>query len=214
MTEMTRWWWVRHGPVRGFDGRLYPHEDVDADVSDRGAFTGLANTLPKDAVWVCSPYVRARQTAAAIGEGGLKPEQPMTIEPGLAEQNFGQWAGKTYNDLLDLSRREGTYHNFWLAPAAARPPEGESFTDLVERVGEAVHRITHTFAGANIVAVAHGGTIRAALAAALELDPEKALVFAVQNLSITRIDHFEGDASAPGGVGGNWRVAFVNARPS
>ena len=94
-----------------------------------------------------------------------------------------------------------------------RPPEGESFNDLVERVGEAVHRVTRAFAGSNIVAVAHGGTIRAALAATLELDPEKALVFAVQNLSMTRIDHFEGDESNPDGVGGNWRVAFVNARP-
>ncbi len=207
MTSMTRWWWVRHGPVRDYEGRLYPNEDVDADVSDDKAFAGLAHNLPRDAVWFCSPYTRARQTAEAIGRGGLVPEQPMTTEPGFAEQSFGDWAGMAYDDLLELSKREGTYHNFWLSAAATRPPNGESFTDLVARTGDAVRRITEAHAGRDIVAVAHGGTIRAALTSALDLDPEKGLVFAVQNLSITRMDHFAGD-----GAGGQWRVAFVNAR--
>lgn len=211
MSEMTRWWWVRHAPVPGHSGRLYPHEEVDADVSDTAAFKGLASNLPKDAVWLCSPYVRTQQTASAIIEGGLKPNEPMTLEPALVEQNFGDWAGKSYEELLEISKRDGDYHNFWLSPATTRPPNGESFLDVIKRVGERMAQVTKTLPGRDVVAVAHGGTIRAALAAALELDPDKALVFMIENLSTTRIDHMWTDDEM--GIGGNWRVAFVNARP-
>ena len=57
------------------------------------------------------------------------------------------------------------------------------------------------------MAVAHGGTIRAALAVALALDPESALAFNTDNLALTRIDHLaleEGEA---------WRVVGVNLPP-
>ena len=52
----------------------------------------------------------------------------------------------------------------------------------------------------DVVLVVHSGTIRAALAVALELTPEQALRFAVEPLSLTRIDR----------VAGGWRVVGVN----
>jgi alpha-ribazole phosphatase len=48
--------------------------------------------------------------------------------------------------------------------------------------------------------VVHSGTIRAALAIALGLEPEQALRFTVEPLSLTRIDR----------VAGGWRVVGVN----
>ena len=53
-----------------------------------------------------------------------------------------------------------------------------------------------------------GGTIRAALALALDLDPEAALAFTIENCSITRIDRIDGP-----GMGHGWRVARVNQPP-
>ena len=69
-------------------------------------------------------------------------------------------------------------------------------------------------AGRDIVAVTHGGTIRAALAIALGLDPEQALAFTVDNCSLTRLDHIAGPlgSHAPESESA-WRVVFVNARP-
>jgi alpha-ribazole phosphatase len=52
----------------------------------------------------------------------------------------------------------------------------------------------------NVVLVVHSGTIRAALAIALDLAPEQALRFAMEPLSLTRIDR----------VAGGWRVVGVN----
>ena len=62
--------------------------------------------------------------------------------------------------------------------------------------------------GRDIVAVTHGGTIRAALGLALRLDPQGALAFSLENCSLTRIDHLTADGGA-----GLWRVVSVNHRP-
>ena len=75
-------------------------------------------------------------------------------------------------------------------------------------MSQAVHRLVENYPGHDILAVAHGGTIRAALALALGLDPEAALAFTIENCSITRIDHIDGP-----GMGHGWRVVTVNRPP-
>jgi alpha-ribazole phosphatase len=52
------------------------------------------------------------------------------------------------------------------------------------------------------VLVVHSGTIRAALAIALDLSPDAALRFVIDPLSLTRIDRLEN----------GWRVVAVNRR--
>jgi hypothetical protein len=79
-------------------------------------------------------------------------------------------------------------------------PGGESFLAVIERVSRAVHQLVETYAGRDVIAVAHGGTIRAALALALSLEPEAALAFTVENCSLTRIDHIDRPATATAGA--------------
>ncbi|MDY0871562.1 histidine phosphatase family protein [Dongia rigui] len=201
----TRLWLVRHAPVIGSLGRIYGQDDLEADCSDDKAFAALAGFLPVSPVWVATQLKRTHQTLAAVQRGrGLDPASPL-IEQDLVEQHFGDWQGLTYAEL-DASR-DGAYHRFWHAPATERPPNGESFADVVARVEKALLRLTLAHAGNDIVVVAHGGSIRAALAAALDIEPERALGFSVDNLSVTRLDHIEGQS-----FGAAWRVAFVNRR--
>jgi alpha-ribazole phosphatase len=79
---------------------------------------------------------------------------------------------------------------------------------VIERVSRAIHRLVEIHPGDDIIAVVHGGTIRAALALALGLDPEASLAFTIENCSITRIDHIDGP-----GMGHGWRVVTVNRLP-
>jgi alpha-ribazole phosphatase len=207
--RVTRWWWVRHAPVLNPEGRIYGQRDLPCDVSDRAAFAMLARRMPEAARWYATPLQRTQQTAAAIaealGERAIRPITPV-IEPGLIEQSFGDWQGRTYAEIGAYGLgRDGKGHRFWLAPAATAPPGGESFVAVIARVGEAIDRLTRAHEGSDIVAVAHGGVIRAALAHALDLDPEAALAFSVETLSLTRIDRVEG-----GGAGHGWRVGPVN----
>ena len=108
----------------------------------------------------------------------------------LAEQNFGEWQGLAHGDLHQS--RAGDFHRFWHAPPHEAAPGGESFLAVIERVSRAVRQLVGTHTGRDVIAVAHGGTIRAVLARALGLDPEAALGFTMENCSITRVDHLDG----------------------
>ena len=160
------------------------------------------------AVWVTSNLARTRQTAAAIlaaADGRHDGVQPLAI-PDLAEQHLGEWQGMERKPFY-AERKVGT-HTLWFGPADERPPGGESFVDLVERVRPVIERLTVEHRGRDIVAVTHGGTIKVALAVALGLDPQAALSFLIENCSLTRLDYL-----SPQGAPGLWRVGAVNHRP-
>lgn len=208
MSIATRWWWVRHAPVPD-GGRIYGQRDLDCDCTDSEIFHILARELPRNAVWATSNLVRTKQTAAAIlaaAEPGRFAGIEPLIVPHFAEQHLGEWQGQERKAFY-AARRVGT-HTLWFAPASERPPGGESFADLVERVAPAIEGLNRQHQGKDIIAVTHGGTIRAALGTALGLSPQAALAFSVENCSLTRIDHL-----TAGGGAGLWRVVAVNHRP-
>lgn len=208
-SETTRWWWIRHAPVDNPDRRLYGQQDLSADVGDVESFRHLAEHLPADAVWLTSHLKRTHQTAEAVrphleARGFSIPEPRAMAE--IAEQNFGNWQGMNYEELQAHLGDE--FYTFMAAPARARPPEGESFSAVIGRVADAVTQITAAHKGRDIVAFAHGGSIRAALALALGLEPDAALHFQIDNLSLTRIDLITMEDGSRG-----WRIGVVNHRP-
>ena len=197
----TRWWHVRHAPVPNPDDTIYGALDRAADTSDAAAFRVLAAALPADAVTVVSALRRTWQTAEAIAEAAGRPVD-WQVEPDLVEQDFGAWQGKTPSEAFAA---QGRRHPFWLCPATARPPAGESFLDLMARVHPVLHRVSEAHLGRDVVAVTHGGVIRAAVALALDLSAETALRFSVDNLSISRIDYIARGPETP-----LWRVVRLN----
>lgn len=209
-TIETRWWFVRHAPVPNPEGRCYGQHDLDCDVSNAAAFASLARRLPPEAVWLATTLRRTQATMNAIHAARGTAPEPLHLEPALIEQSFGEWQGRTYAELGAFGRGDaaGASHRFWLAPAHAVPPGGESFVQVMERVAAAVRRLTQQHAGRDIVCVAHGGSIRAALAMAVGLEPEAALAFSIETLSLTRLDHIDGP-----GAGHGWRVGPVNQPP-
>jgi alpha-ribazole phosphatase len=170
-----------------------------AAVTGRAALAALAATLPPEALWLTSPLARAIATADALR--AVRPELAgeRVVEDALAEQDFGHWQDRPYDEVWDTE--DG--RRFWDAPATNRPPGGESFTDVMARVSDAIGRWTKQAAVRDVVAVCHAGPIRAALCQARVATPEAALGYEIDNLSLTRIDHL-GTAAV------GWRVGFVN----
>ena len=54
----------------------------------------------------------------------------------------------------------------------------------MQRTAAAIERLGETLLGRDIVAVAHGGSIRAAVALALGLSPPQAMAIVIDNLSL------------------------------
>lgn len=201
----TRFWMIRHALVEeNARAILYGVMDVElceATLLEQGPmYRSLAQRLPRPAVWRVSPLTRTRRTAAAIFTAGY-PRAELGVEPDLTEQSLGEWQGLPHAELP--ARLTLPQHAFWPLGGHERPPGGESMAEVIDRVGPTLERLAREHAGQDVVAVSHGGTIRAAVAHALGIGPDNALHLAIQNLSLTRLErHPEG-----------WRVMCVNELP-
>ena len=106
-------------------------------------------------------------------------------KPAFREQDFGAWTGRRHNDLV--AELGDAYRDFWKSPASNRPPGGESFVDQISRAKAGLAPLP----AGDVVLVVHSGTIRAVLAIALDLEPDAALRFVIDPLSLTRIDRLD-----------------------
>src|ERR1700759_3577630 len=119
---ITRWWWVRHAPVRNDGGNIYGQTHIACDSSDREVFEAVAKILPRNAVWYSSNLKRTHQTAEALWAAGYPRPSTMIHEKAFAEQNFGRLQGMNREAFLK-SRPPGSS---WFGDINERTPDGES----------------------------------------------------------------------------------------
>ena len=199
---VTGFWILRHAIVEeNARAMLYGVMDVPicetSLVEQHKIYRGLAERLPPNAAWRVTPLSRTRRTAEAIFAAGYSPAA-LDIEPDLIEQSLGDWQGLPHAELP--ARLQLSAHAFWPLGGHERPPGGESMAQVIARTGSALERLAAEHEGGDVVIVSHGGTIRAMLAHAIAAGPDTVLHFAIQNLSLTRVErHPEG-----------WRVVCVN----
>jgi broad specificity phosphatase PhoE len=201
----TRWWWVRHAPVREDGGNIYGQNDIGCDCSDAIVFRGVAKFLPKNAVWYASNLKRTLQTAEAIWAAGLPKPDSLHRDKALAEQDLGEWQGM--NRAAFFASRPPGIAAYWFAPAHERAPGGESFDDVYLRTAAAIVRIGASHPGRDIVCVSHGGPIKAAIAFALGLPAQAGFAFTIDNCSVTRLDYLSSSDQ------NGWRVPMINQQP-
>lgn len=153
---------VRHGPTEwNAAGRIQGHTDVPLSAAGRRSVEHWR--VPKaygTATWVCSPLIRAVQTANLMG--CAKPD----IEPLLIEMNWGDWEGHTLDQLradhgAEMARNEERGLDF-------RPHGGESPLQVRGRLQTWIAHIAETHQP--YIAVTHKGVIRAALSLATGWD--------------------------------------------
>jgi alpha-ribazole phosphatase len=204
MTE-TRFWLIRHALVdENSRAILYGIMDVPLCETTLEAqapmYAALASRLPRPAKWKVTPLSRTLRTAQAIFNAGY-PAEELGVEPDLIEQSLGEWQGLPHAELP--AKLAAPQHPFWPLAGDEKPPGGESMVEVIVRAGAALERIAETHRGEDVVIISHGGTIRAAVAYALNVHPDNALHLSIHNLSLTGLErHPEG-----------WRMTCVNELP-
>lgn len=199
---MTRFWMIRHALVAE-NARLMLYGTMDVElcadtlIAEAPSYRALAQALPQPASWVITPLSRTARTAQAIMQAGY-PKTPMQVEPGLIEQDLGEWQGLPHAELP--AKLQAPPHPFWPLAGDERPPGGESMAEVIVRVGAAVERLAEAHPNQDVVIIAHGGSIRAAVAHALHIGPDNALHLSIQNISLTRLERLDE----------GWRVVCVN----
>jgi probable phosphomutase (TIGR03848 family) len=155
---------VRHGqtPTTGANlpGRAKGLHLSEVGVGQADAVAERIGGLKKVTAVYASPLERTRETAKPIGQAlGTK----VHIDRGLLECDFGTWTGKALKDLRKLPEW-GTVQRY---PSGFRFPDGESFTEMQQRITSTLLRLVGAHPGETIVAVSHADPIKAAVAHAL-----------------------------------------------
>ena len=157
---------ARHGETDwNAERRWQGHTDRPLNERGRAQVRALAERLadtPLEAVY-SSDLTRARDTAAAVADRhGLR----VRTMRDLREVDVGSWAGMTKADAAvrfpEAFERWEHGHPGW--------DDGETYEEMSERVLAAIRRIAAEHPDGLVLAVSHGGSIRAIHAAALGLD--------------------------------------------
>ncbi|MBZ9849342.1 histidine phosphatase family protein [Mesorhizobium sp. CA14] len=152
-------------------GRFPADEAMEPRAFERAG--ALAASLRRaDRVWT-SPALAALQTAEALG---LDP----TVEPLLAEQDFGRWAGKSFEEVR-AEDPEGMAA--WLSDPDAAPHGGESLAAVARRGAALMERLA-TGSG-HTIALTHAVPIRAAILHVLGAPLSSVWKIDIEPLSLT-----------------------------
>ena len=107
-----------------------------------------------DAV-ISSPLSRCHKFAARLSQ-----QQQITLhtETGLREICFGDWEGKTAEQITAVSPQ--ALQEFYNNPATSTPPNGEPFETFRQRVKAAWDKCVSIHQGQHILIITHAGVIR------------------------------------------------------
>jgi alpha-ribazole phosphatase len=197
---------IRHAPAIYPKDTLPPH-DSDVDLTDIGQLKNLAKMLPREAVWWVSPLQRCIKTAQALKDhGGIAGTTE--VFNALEEQHYGDWHGKPVSDIW-RQLEDGPKSNWHFLHPEIRPPNGESFVDIVARLAPVMDRITAAKSD-DIIIFTHGMVIRALVGMAFGFTPEQSLAMSVDNLSLTQISFLPENPGLRDDAGCRWQLRRLN----
>jgi glucosyl-3-phosphoglycerate phosphatase len=194
---MTRILLVRHGESEwNAIRRLQGQADIDLSERGRAQADALRQTIASlaPARVVTSDLKRAADTAALLGF----PEAERRRD--LRENDVGDWTGRS---IAELKAEAADSYRGWRA-GTVTPPGGESWQAFRARTSEAILGLSSTCEGP-LLAVCHGGVVRALLESFLDLTPERIIPVGPASLTILR---------RPVGADARIRLELFNFNPT
>lgn len=152
---------IRHGSIDDTLAGEYIGT-TDAPLSDRGRMDlrklDYEYKYPGTQVVFTSPLKRCTETAKI-----LYPEQNPLVIDNFSECNFGEWEGKTADEL----KNDPDFKKWLAGDSSVKPPRGESNADFTRRVCKMFESIVEGLMKTGTtesVIVTHGGVIMTLLA--------------------------------------------------
>ena len=197
----SRLWLLRHGQSAGNVARDAAEaagehliglevRDVDVPLSDLGHrqaeavgrwFAAMPEAERPEVV-ICSPYLRARETADAICRaGGVKPGfKGPVVDERLREREFGILDRMTTEGIRALHPDQAR-HRRLLGKFYHRPPGGESWADVILRLRSALDTVSLHHADRRVLVVCHQVVVLCFRYILEELDEAKVLAIDKQS---------------------------------
>lgn len=175
---------LRHGEPVG--GRAYRGNRIDDPLSELG-WHQMRSILTGEVPWqriVTSPMTRCRDFAQEVA---VKYDLPVTIEHDLREVGFGDWEGKTPEEILATEPEQ--YHAFYEDPVANRPAGAEELELFFRRATQTFTRLADQFREQHLLLVTHAGIIRAIVTGVLEAPLASMYRLKIDYAGLCRIHH-------------------------
>jgi alpha-ribazole phosphatase len=184
---LARFFLARHGETIWNRERKYQGQS-DVPLTDEGRIQArsLSERLKDEKIDViyASDLGRTIETAEIIAE---HHGQKVVPDPLMRELSFGIWEGMTYDEIMQKWPQE--YKGWQADPYNEKPPEGETLSELCERVSKFLMKAAQDHPEGRILAVSHAGPIRAILSVLLNLKEEFFWKFKIGNTSLTIIEY-------------------------
>jgi probable phosphoglycerate mutase len=177
---------ARHGETDwNREGRFQGHADPPLNDLGRAQARELADRLahePLAAVYA-SPLRRAYETAEIVAAAH---HLPLRSVPGIREVDVGSWSGLT---RAEIEERFPAGYRRWLEFGHGWD-DGETYEELGERVLPALLGLAEAHDGVPVLAVTHGGPIRAtvAYASGLAYGEARRTLTIVENCGVVRVE--------------------------
>ncbi len=198
-------YFVRHGETNwNAEGRYQGSKDIPLNDVGRGQadlngallrnLLSRAGREPGEFDWYVSPLGRTRETMERIRSRFEVPLPQVTVDPRLIEISFGIHEGRLHAELAaGLMPMAGERDaSFWYF----RPPEGESYDDLAQRVTAFLDHLPR-----RAIIVSHGGILRVLRRLIEDLPPDRAVNWFPPQDSVI---HFAAGKSTVYPAGAQW----------
>lgn len=195
---MRRVFLIRHGAIGGdaaarFVGRSDLAMNAEGEAQMRAIAERLAERITLETIFA-SDLGRSRRAAELIAAGR---STPIRVRPALAEIDMGAWDGLLRRDVA--AAQPEAYAERGRDMVHFRPPGGESFADVAERVLPVWRSIVEAEGGDRLV-VGHAGVNRVILTHVLGM-PLENLFRIVQDPACVNVIEW---------AGGNARVRLLD----
>lgn len=179
---------VRHGETPwNAEGRIQGHSDVGLSEKGERQARLIAERLVGvsiDAAY-SSDLIRCQDTAKAIL---TKHDIPLQATPDLRERFYGVFEG------LTVAERQSRYPEMFAASVVNdldfAPTDGETPRETIRRMTPVIDDIRRRHADQTALIVGHGGSLRAAVIALMELPDESTWRFVMANCSLSIFDTY------------------------
>ena len=156
-----RIWLARHGET-DWNVRLLMQGTTDTELNENGLAQAarLGEAMVGSGIThVYTSYLkRANRTGQIVAE---RIGVPSEVREGLQELGLGTWEGRSWKDIIEKEPEAVAERD--KDKRFSRPPHGESYQELLDRMVPAMVRIAREAKG-DVMVVSHNGTIRAFLA--------------------------------------------------
>ncbi len=174
---------IRHTPTLASKGLCYGHTDVELAEPFIPKFESIQKTLNHTNFEIySSPLVRCKKLADYLSNGNN-----VIVSNSLMEINFGDWENQLWN-TIPYEVTQSWMNDF----VNIAPPNGESLTDLYERINDFIeYELINKEHPNPIYVVTHAGVIRCFICYILNIPLANAFKIQIDFSSISKINLFK-----------------------